>query len=398
MSSNCNMAAFIRDSRGNVMLLLALLFAVVMGIAGAGLDYTRATRTQTRLQAALDAAVLAGAAQDDSLQIAAAQEMFEHNISRIDAAGVAASFSSTSGTLTGTATAQTATTFTRLLGVATIPVGTTSAATSGVGSGPSACVYVLDPTATQSLLVNSGADVTAPTCEFHVASKASPAAIFNSGTSLDVARICVAGTNIIDNGGSHAGLSTGCNAAANPYVGKLPAPAVSSCDFTAANYSGTVHLTPGVYCGGFNFNAGPSVSFSPGLYVIKGGDWNVDGGKWAGTGVTFYFADTSRIQFNSAVAADMTSPTSGTYEGIFMFEPDGLSRSPFVLDDSRGMNITGLIYLPSRNMTFNSASNLTDKSITLVTDTLILNQTRWNLSSPAAGGTGSASRKSVLVR
>lgn len=396
--SRTTIAVFIRDRRGNLILSFALLFAIVMGIAGAGLDYSRATRTQTRLQAALDAAVLAGATQDDSLQVAAAQQMFERNISSIDATNVASSFSNTSGTLTGTASARSITTFTRLLGVSSIPISTSSAATSGTASGASACVYVLDPSATQSLLVNSGANVTAPTCEMHVASKASPAAIFNSGSSLDFARICVAGTNIIDNGGSHARLSTGCNAEANPYVGKLPAPAVGSCDVTSANYSGSVHLTPGVYCGGINFNAGPNVTFAPGLYVIKNGDWNVDGGNWTGTGVTFYFADSSRIQFNSAVAADMTSPTSGTYAGIFIFEPDGLSRSPFVLDDSRGMNVTGLIYLPSRDMTFNSASNLTDKSITLVTDTLILDQTRWNLSSSAGGSTGSAARRPILVR
>ncbi len=393
-----DLTVFLHDRRGNLVVSFALFFALIMGIAGAGLDYSRATRTQTRLQAALDAAVLAGAAQDDSLQIAAAQQMFERNLSSVDATDVTSSFSNASGILTGTASARTITTFTRLLGVTSIPIGTTSAAASGIPAGPSACIYVLDPTATQSLLVNSGADIAAPTCEIHVASKASPAAIFNAGTSLDFARICVAGTNIIDNGGSHSSLSTGCNAAANPYVGKLPAPAVSSCDFTAANYSGSVSLTPGVYCGGFNFNAGPNVTFAPGLYVIKGGDWNVDGGNWTGTGVTFYFADSSRIQFNSAVAADMTSPTSGTYAGIFMFEPDGLSKSPFVLDDSRGMSVTGLIYLPSRNMTFNSASNLTDKSITLVTDTLILDQTRWNLSSTTGGGTGSAGRRPILVK
>lgn len=398
MLKAAGLAGFARDTRGNFILIFALLFAVVMGAAGAGLDYSRATRTQTRLQAALDAAVLAGASKGETLQVAAAQEMFDRNISRVDAKAVAASFSTASGILTGTASAQTSATLTRFFGVTNIPVGAVSAASTGSASSSRVCVYVLDPTATQSLLVNSGAEVEAPTCEIHVASKASPAAIFNASSTIDSPRICIAGTNIIDNGGTHANLSTGCAVASDPYAGKLPAPSSSSCDYNATNYSGSAHLTPGVYCGGFNFNAGPTVTFSPGVYVIKGGDWNVDGGSWSGTGVTFYFADTSRIQFNSAVAADMSAPTSGTYEGVFMFEAAGLSHSPFVLDDSRGFNVTGLIYLPSRNMTFNSASNLTDKTITLVADTLILDQTRWNLSSTSGGSAGSLMSRPVLVK
>jgi hypothetical protein len=58
-----------------------------------------------------------------------------------------------------------------------------------------------------------------------------------------------------------------------------------------------------------------------------------------------------------------------------MYEKEGLSRSQFVLNDSRGFEADGLIYLPSRNTTFNSASNLSSRNFTLVVNTLILDDT-----------------------
>ena len=110
--------------------------------------------------------------------------------------------------------------------------------------------------------------------------------------------------------------------------------------------------------------------------------------------MTFYFADSSHLQFNSAVAADVTSPTSGPYAGVSMFEAANLPPSPFVFDDSQDMNLDGLIYLPSRDMTFNSGSHLTNKRMTLVAKTLILDKTNWNLQ-PAASATVTAGAPGV---
>lgn len=390
---------YLADVGGNLAIPFALSLIVIMGAAGAGLDLGRVRRVETKLQTALDAAVLAGAAKGASSAIAAASEVFDANISRPDAKSVSASFTQDGGgALTGTANATVETTFARVLGFKEFAVKVSSAAKGGVASGGRACIIVLDPTASQSLLVNSGANIDAPTCEIHVASKANPAAIFNAGSQIDTARICIAGANIIDNGGIHPNLYKSCAATANPYAGTLPTPLTSGCDVNASNYSGNVSLSPGVYCGTFNFNAGPNVTFAPGVYVIKGGDWNVNGGTWSGNGVTFYFPDSSRIQFNSAVAATMSSPTSGSYAGIFMYEADGLARSPFVLDDSRNMDVTGLIYLPSRDMIFNSGSNLTDKHITLVTNTLILDQTHWTLQPSGPDVSTSQAGVPVLIK
>ncbi len=131
-----------------------------------------------------------------------------------------------------------------------------------------------------------------------------------------------------------------------------------------------------------NFNGAIDVTFAPGLYVIEGGDWNVNGGSWTGSGVTFYFADTSRIQFNSGVRAKLAAPTSGPYRNFLIFEKPGLSRSAFIFNDSASNDLDGIIYLPSRNMTYNSGSEARGDRLAMVFNTLIVNQTNWRLAPP----------------
>ncbi|MEQ1654008.1 MAG: hypothetical protein ABL897_16105, partial [Hyphomicrobium sp.] len=88
---------------------------------------------------------------------------------------------------------------------------------------------------------------------------------------------------------------------------------------------------------------------------------------------------------------------TGPYKDVVIFEAGGLVPSPFVLDDSIGMNLTGLIYLPSRDTTFNAASNLFSKDTTLVVKTLILDQTNWSLDSTSTEIGGSSGPLAVRL-
>lgn len=384
---------FSADRRGSVAILFALAAVALFGTASFAVDYSRAISLETRMRQALDAAVLAGIkAGEGSARIAAANAVFNQNMGESEPSVQLNFTSPNADQFTGTARTRLRTTLASAIGVTGLNVEALSTAlkkTSG-----KVCILVLDKTASQAFLVNGGATVEAPDCEIHVHSKANPAAIFNSGTEIDSRKLCLAGSSIIDNGGSHPNLQTRCDAADDPYVGRYPEPANAACDYSNLNFNGgNVNLSPGVYCGWINFNSQPNVTFAPGVYVVKNGGWNVNGGTWRGNGVTFYFADTSKIQFNSAVDAVITAPTSGAYENVVIFEKAGLPRSPFVLDDSRGFNITGLVYLPSRDTIFNGGSQVESKDFTIVVNTLILDQTRWNLDSSSteiAGGGSSA--------
>jgi len=299
---------------------------------------------------------------------------------------------------TGKVSANVPANFLALAGIKTIAISVS--ATAKLGSSTTACILVLDRSASQSLLMNSGADIEAPTCEVHVASAGNPAAIFNAKSTLNTSRTCLAGTSIIDNGGTHPNLAKGCTVATDPFAGQLPVPDTTAANCNGGNYNGGSYtMTPGVYCGWYNFNGTNNLTFLPGVYVIKGGGWNVNGGAWTGTGVTFYFADTSKIQFNSGVKATLAAPTSGTYNGILMYEATGLSISQFVLDDSQGHALTGLIYLPSRQMTVNAGANLTTDQVTMVVDTLIVDNATWYVTpSPTKTVAGSSGGSPYLIK
>jgi len=374
------LTTFAREDGGSTAVIFALALVVLVGASGIAIDIARGVNTRSKMQDALDAAVLVGAraSSDTDAQVAAATKLFNANFINKSVKNVSATFAPTiDGELSGTATAQLDTTLAAVLGVKQLSIKTVAKAAGGAPF----CALVLSPTASQALLVNSGAEVDAPDCELHVKSTANPAAIFNSGSNISTKHLCISGTRIIDNGGTHPNLDTGCSTSGDPFAGKLSQPSSSSCTYSNLNFNGgNVTLNPGVYCGWINFNGITNVTFRPGVYVIKNGGWNVNGGNWSGSGVTFYFADQSKIQFNSGVAANITAPTSGAYKDLVMYEKSGLSRSQMIFDDSRNMNLEGIIYLPSRDVTFNYGSALTSKKMTIVVNTLILNQTNWKLS------------------
>ncbi|BBE73650.1 Tad domain-containing protein [Oharaeibacter diazotrophicus] len=362
---------------GNVILAFALCLGLVAAASGSAIDYGRAAMARTKLQAAVDGAVIAGAKDTSTAWSASATNALLVQYAPAEAGGIASDFAkATDGTVTGTASQSVPTAFMGLFQVASITISVSSRAKL-VTTGSRVCV-LLKSTAAQALTVNSGANVTAPNCEVHVASAASPAVIFNASTTLSTKRICIAGAAVIDNGGTHPNVVKSCTTVTDPFAGTLPAPPSTTCQYNGGNWNGgTASLTPGVYCGWYNFNGAPTVSFAPGVYVIKGGGMNVNGGTWTGSGVTFYFDDSSVIQFNSAVKATLKAPTTGTYAGILFYEKAGLGQSNFVFDDSLGHDLDGLMWLPSRNVTFNSGSQVAADKLTMVFNTLILNSMTW---------------------
>jgi Flp pilus assembly protein TadG len=375
--------AFVSARNGSTAVTFAIALIPLAGAVGAFFDYSKASEVKASLQNALDAAVLAGV-NVASNQTGTASNAFSANFNDPLAQGASASFTANAdGSFSGTALASVPTSVLAIFNIPSIAVSVSSKAAIGAAASTASttvCLLLVDPTAGQSLLVNSGAKINAPDCEIDVRSTGNPAAIFNGGTTLAVQKICIAGSNVIMNGGTQPAVQTGCPAIADPFAGKLPVVSVGSCTVSNQSYNGSsVTLNPGTYCGAINFNGSPTITFNPGLYVISGTMTINSGATVTGSGVTFYFADqNSKIQFNGGIEASLIAPTSGTYAGILMFEGPGLAQSPLVFNGTRGETLQGLIYLPSRQVTFNSTSNLSTEKITMVFATMIVNATNWN--------------------
>src|SRR4051812_1760530 len=127
------LAAFFSDRRANVAPIFAIAMLPVMGLVGMAVDYSRGNSMKTALQAALDATALAMARTAPNLTAAQLQQqssdMFFAQFDRPDAKNVVvtASYNTTDGsTLMLAASGTIDTTFSRIMGVNELGVGSSS--------------------------------------------------------------------------------------------------------------------------------------------------------------------------------------------------------------------------------------------------------------------------------
>ena len=302
-----------QDRSGNLAIIAALSAIPLVLAIGIAVDYARASAARSDLQSAVDAAVLAGARDASTSWATVASSMLSSSIKTKDFTLGSSSFSmNDSGNYVGSASGTVATTFAGLVSMQTITISATATAVVKAAS-DKVCILLLSTTASPGLLLNGGANINAPNCQVHVKSTGNPAATFNASTTLSTKKTCIAGSTTLDNGGTHPNVSKGCTTVADPFAGTLPTPASATCTYSNVNVNGgTYTASPGVYCGWMNLNSSVTLNFQPGVYVIKGGGVNVNGGTWNGTGVTFYFPDSSYIQFNGTVKLNISAPTTGT--------------------------------------------------------------------------------------
>lgn len=370
-------ASFARAEGGNVAVIFAVVSIVLIGAIGVAVDYSRMVLTRSELQDRLDAALIAGVQGQGSASVATAETFFDNTATGSIAKSVSRSFTSESDGLSGTASAAVPTTLSGVLGLKSFDVSASGKAVRPSGGG--ACILVNSTTANQAFLANSGATINAHDCEIHVRSTANPAAIVNSGVTLNVKRVCIAGTNIIKNSSAAMPIETGCTAATDTIGPTLPIPTVGGCTQSGPvnPNGGVVNLSPGVYCN-FTVNGTATVNLQPGLYIVKD-SMIINNGRINGTGVTFYFPSTSStLTFNGNVVKNLSAPTSGPYANLLMFEnPTAAGTGSYIFNGSSSDVLSGVIYLVRRNVIYNATSNINAHRITLVVNTLIMNNTNW---------------------
>ncbi|WP_417416147.1 TadE/TadG family type IV pilus assembly protein [Hoeflea sp.] len=391
-----------------------MLIPVLILVAGGAVDIVYALGQKTRYQDELDAAMLAAVHQATAeAQLETAQsyirEFSDSDLSpgELQEAGMSlAVVKNSDGSLTGTLKMPHPTAFLRIINLNDIPISVTSTAIkAGDVSAAAGCIYALG-NKPQAVLINSGAKLDAKQCEVHVHSTSSPAFIMNAGSTIQTAKFCVKGSSYIKNGGTLTNLEVDCDAADDPYEGKIGEPNVPSACVTQGAMSGTTFsLNPGVHCNTI-FNGSPTVTFKPGLHIIKGRLILNAGSTVIAEGVTFYFPDVnSEIRANGGLKLTASAPTTGDYAGILMFEKtsdaaNNANKQQYIFNGSLGETLTGIIHLPNRDVTYNSTTNQTNK-ITLVVNSIIMNSANWKLSpydGPGPAGNGGTGGDVRLVR
>jgi Flp pilus assembly protein TadG len=395
----------LNDRRGNFGILAALTMPVLLVVAGGTIDVASAFLQKQHLQEKLDSAVLAAAPKPDiSSQRLEVESFFgpddTDEASTIDLVTALSVVGNSDGSLTGTFSEPFHTTFLGLVGLREMPITVKSTAIADKGTEAGACIYVMG-NQNQAVLINSGATIKATKCGIDVQSTSNPAFIMNSRSTVDTSRFCVKGTKYIKNGGELTNLEVGCAAGDDPYAGKLPEPTVSSVCTTSGTRDGqTQVIKPGVHCG-TTFNGSPTITFEPGLHIIKGRMIINSNSKVTAEGVTFYFPDVySEIRANGGLSFTATAPTSGIYKGILMFEKtsdasNNANKQQYIFNGSVGEKLEGIVHLPNRDVVYNSTTNQVNK-ISMVVNTMLVNSANWLLE--PYDGTGSSSGKIAAIR
>ncbi|MGV3553148.1 pilus assembly protein TadG-related protein [Rhizobium sp.] len=403
-----NIGDLLRSKSGNFGMAAALIsLALAVGV-GVSIDYSRALTNRQQLQQALDAGLLAAMSKtslDDRRN--ALQNVLRANGEGTSVMAVDFDFGSnlimnqnTDGSVTASLQDKVDTTFMQIIGQKTLPIRVKSTAIATGTTKGGTCIWSLGSSG-QDVLVNSGATVTAPDCRMDVASTANPAFIMNSGSAIKFGKFCVKGKNYIKNGGTLDNLEVGCTPNPDPYAGKLPEPTLpTTCTTSGYPNGNTFSLAPGMHCD-VGFNGSPTITFQPGLHIIKGRMIINSGAKVIAEGVTFYFPDTnSEIRANGALTFTGKAPTTGTYKGILMFEKTSVAsnnnnKTQYIFNGSNGETLEGIIYLPNRNVTYNSTTNVAAK-ISMVVNQIIFNSANWKVE-PYDGGASSSSGKMVRL-
>jgi Flp pilus assembly protein TadG len=377
----------IRDESGDALLIGALGMMMIVAFAALAIDVGQLRLEKRRLQAAVDAAALAGALEASNcgstyactnMQTAAKQALAENGFPTSGTTVVKNCTTSNAGGLIlwvnqgpcelGSTTndpnygstkyveaeikyPQT-TTFARAVGIPSETITVRSEAGEGNAS---ACFYTSTLPSQRSgtgMLLNGG--TISASCGIMDDATDGNALESDSGT-FTTTSFSVAGGWSPDNGGTFTPTPKTEVATVTDPLSYLTAPGQGTVQ-QSGNYvpANGATLQPGAYLGGININSGVSVTLAAGTYYLNGSI--NDGGTITGTsGVTIYF-NSGSLTMNSGSTAQLVAPTSGTYAGILIYQSSSDSTS-MILDGNSTSKWQGAIYAPDAQLTFNSTGN-----------------------------------------
>jgi len=391
----------LREESGQALVIGVVSMMAVLPCVALAIDVGQFRYEQQQMQAAVDAAALSGAievsacggtANCTALQTAAQQALVENGYSgstlkkQCAITGTVLTLTvnngpcfqgSTSGDpnfgnsryVEAVLSGPSNTMFASLVGIHTIQIVVRAEAYVA----PSFCLFTSTSNTTtsgpQGILLNGG--TLSASCGAIDDSGSSGALATNSGATFNTTKFQVHGGWSPNNGGAFSSTPvTGAPAVADP-LSYLIAPTAGVCTSQTVAGTGSTTLNPGTFCSGFNLNTNVTVALNPGTYIIEGGVNLGTGTTLTGTGVTLFFTGSGQLQMNTGSTAQLVAPTTGSLAGIVIWEASSDSNA-MIINGNTSADFQGALYLPSAQLTINSAAN-TARYTVLDVKSLILN-------------------------
>jgi len=374
---------FVCAKSGNVAIIFAVSLFPVLFSVGISVDYTIISQVKSRLQDTADSAALfaikglrdGGYNEEDIGELAYNMVMTNFDL---DTSTVEIEHDSDADMLSVNLTTNYTPAFLKLFRYNEIKIGAYSEVEYNLGNDAIKCFIALDESAFNALNLVGNSIVGANQCAIHVNSSSNDAVDLNgSSTYITAQEVCIVGE--VDSGLNRISPPPkDCSVISDPFD-NVDLPVVGNCDHHdfRKNNNGTVY--PGVYCGGITIGGGADVTFSPGLYVIKDGEFDASGdSSMTGEGVTFYLTgEDIRLNFGGGANFDFTAMSTGKLAGfIFYFDPN--SPIATVASEFSGNSDTyfeGILYFGNHDVNINGegAVNTTSPFSIIVANTIKLN-------------------------
>lgn len=357
---------FRENSSGSINLFVALGATVLISTIGLSVDVGHWYTTKRNMQAAADAAAMAGALE----VVRGSSETEVKTLAKSAAAlngftdpnSVFVEWPPQSGPNIGNTRFVEVVVTNPTMGFlsALIKVGPTTITARAVATttGTNTCIYALDPGASAALDLKGTADVNL-TCGAMVNSTAADSIKQVGASTLTAPSIGTAG-NYSGSNFFPAAPTTGIAPADDPFAFLQPPPIGACLPMSPINSDTTV--SPGNYCGGIDIQGNANVTFLPGMYIVGGSGLQIKGNTTiTGSDLTFYFPPTTtgvggnkKILFVAGTATVTLTPTLlGPYRGVLFFQDRNMPSDRSVeLTGGADMEITGALYFPTASMKF----------------------------------------------
>lgn len=373
---------FLNDQRGSVMTLSALMFPVVIGLAGVGLDVSSWMMTKRDLQTAADAAAIAGAWEiangyDDEAESVAIKEA-QANGYDPDLDGsldFEVTVNEEGQTVVSATIQQRANIFFSSMFLETDVYTATAASSVVIEPTGGFCILALDEEQDASFSAVGTVSIDATECGIAVNSDSDTAMDLTGVVSLDIGDLSIVGDYEIGSNVTlqYNDLNLGVSRFRDPYS-DLEVEEHDSCsaaDIRRGNsYSRSVTLSPGTYCGGLTLSGNNDVTFEPGVYYIDGGDFKVTGnGSLYGEGVSFVLTnsntndgDWANLNISGGKEVFFSAPAEGEdMEGVVFYQdrdtPESSTKNK--LTGTSSIILEGAAYFPSRGIDFGGNNDAT---------------------------------------
>ena len=362
----------LRDDRGTTAILFGLIALPLFGMIGLSVDYGMAIHSKTKLQSLVDAAAIAGArlpATANTNRYNAAHHMLSATIAQSEVASATTEIDASNAEVKIAAAYEQPTIVLGLFGVNTIKVKANASARSQIENGGVVCLLALNPTSDDGLHLQGINKSASKNCWGWVNSDSSTS-INAVGTSSATAQgFCTVG-NV--SGGEHFAPTpfSGCEPMSDPFADKFASyyPHGDWCTATDLELkNGSYTLNPGVYCGGITLKPQADVTFRPGIYVIRNGTFEIQGGASAnGEGVAFFFSgQNSPLIVRGGGNIDFKAPTDGDAAGFLFVDrttPWNSTVYDAIVQGGGRVKMEGILYAPQWRLNIGGNGDLNQES------------------------------------